>query len=223
MSSARLPLFPLGTVLLPGARLPLRLFEARYLELARDLEGVAESERLIGVVWIRRGNEVGAGAAASLAEVGCVARVDAMARDSSTGRPTVHLVGTGTHRFHLDGIDEAAGTAYAMGEVTWLGEASDEGGPPIGEVVERALRSLAEYRKAVGAEPARIEAVPGQLAYRIAEQALLPFADQQEVLAAGSERARLHLLTRMLRRETGFVRQFRSLPHLETPGGAGLN
>ena len=31
-----LPLFPLGTPLLPGARLPLQLFEPRYLVLARD-------------------------------------------------------------------------------------------------------------------------------------------------------------------------------------------
>ena len=61
-----LPLFPLGTVLLPGARLPLVLFEPRYLELARRLAELAEDDRCFGVVLIRKGHEVGAGAVQDL-------------------------------------------------------------------------------------------------------------------------------------------------------------
>ena len=30
-----LPLFPLNTVLFPGGRLPLRIFEQRYMDMAR--------------------------------------------------------------------------------------------------------------------------------------------------------------------------------------------
>ena len=33
---ADLPLFPLHTVLFPGGRLPLKLFEQRYLEMAKE-------------------------------------------------------------------------------------------------------------------------------------------------------------------------------------------
>ena len=52
-----LPLFPLGTVLLPGGPLALRVFEPRYLDMvARCLRG----ENRFGVVAIREGAEVGA-------------------------------------------------------------------------------------------------------------------------------------------------------------------
>ena len=53
-----LPMFPLGTVLLPGAPLPLQVFEPRYRGLTHDcLAGVPE----FGVVLIERGSEVGGG------------------------------------------------------------------------------------------------------------------------------------------------------------------
>nr|WP_315138882.1 LON peptidase substrate-binding domain-containing protein [uncultured Limnohabitans sp.] len=50
-----LPLFPLGTVLFPGALLPLQLFELRYLQM------IGECERLgtgFGVVTLTQGREV---------------------------------------------------------------------------------------------------------------------------------------------------------------------
>lgn len=53
---AELPLFPLQTVLLPGGRLALRVFEARYVDMvARCLRGANR----FGVVAIREGAEVG--------------------------------------------------------------------------------------------------------------------------------------------------------------------
>lgn len=52
-----LPMFPLGTVLVPGMVLPLHVFEARYRALVRDL-GVGGR---FGVVLIERGREVGGG------------------------------------------------------------------------------------------------------------------------------------------------------------------
>jgi Lon protease-like protein len=56
--STVLPMFPLGTVLVPGALLPLHVFEARYRELVQDcLKGEPE----FGVVLIDRGHEVGGG------------------------------------------------------------------------------------------------------------------------------------------------------------------
>ena len=50
-----LPLFPLSAVLLPYGRMPLRIFERRYLDLVRDC---MKSGEPFGVVWIRRGSEV---------------------------------------------------------------------------------------------------------------------------------------------------------------------
>lgn len=54
-----MPMFPLGTVLLPAMPLPLRIFEPRYLKLLGDLMGSENPE--FGVVLIERGTEVGGG------------------------------------------------------------------------------------------------------------------------------------------------------------------
>ena len=90
-----LPLFPLGTVLLPGARLPLQLFEPRYLELARGLAERDADERCFGVLLIRKGHEVGPDAVSDLHGIGCEARVDAMALAEGAMGVVVHLVATG--------------------------------------------------------------------------------------------------------------------------------
>ena len=50
-----MPLFPLSSVLLPHGRMPLRIFERRYLDLVADC---MRSGDPFGVVWIRRGAEV---------------------------------------------------------------------------------------------------------------------------------------------------------------------
>ena len=50
-----LPLFPLSGVLLPYGRVPLKIFEPRYIDLVRDC---MKSNSPFGVVWIRRGAEL---------------------------------------------------------------------------------------------------------------------------------------------------------------------
>ena len=56
-----IPLFPLGTLLVPGQALPLRLFEDRYLALHDDLMARPEDQRSVGIVLIQGGSEVGDG------------------------------------------------------------------------------------------------------------------------------------------------------------------
>lgn len=51
-----LPLFPLNTVVFPGGRLPLRIFEQRYLELVK--RAIAD-DTSFGICAIREGHEVG--------------------------------------------------------------------------------------------------------------------------------------------------------------------
>jgi hypothetical protein len=53
----RLPLFLLHTVLFPGQRLPLKVFEARYLDMVSDC---LKREQPFGVCLIKSGREVGA-------------------------------------------------------------------------------------------------------------------------------------------------------------------
>jgi len=64
------PLFPLNTVLFPGGRLPLRIFEQRYMTMAKNC---LKDGTTFGVCLIRSGNEIGT--AATPAEVGCLAAI----------------------------------------------------------------------------------------------------------------------------------------------------
>ncbi len=65
-----LAIFPLGTVLFPGGVLPLRVFEARYLDLVRECTA---ADLPFGVCLITDGSEVGA--AAQHEAIGCTARI----------------------------------------------------------------------------------------------------------------------------------------------------
>lgn len=68
------PLFPLSGVLLPHGRVPLQIFEQRYLDLVRQS---LKSGEPFGVVWIRRGSEVAQRGRASpeLGDYGTFARI----------------------------------------------------------------------------------------------------------------------------------------------------
>ena len=65
-----IPIFPLGTVLFPGSVLPLRIFEVRYMDMAR---ACLKNGSAFGICLIREGEEVGAPAVPE--PVGCMARI----------------------------------------------------------------------------------------------------------------------------------------------------
>ncbi len=65
-----IPIFPLSTVLFPQGVLPLRVFEARYMDMVRDC---LKTETGFGVCMITEGREVGQ--PAEHTETGCTARI----------------------------------------------------------------------------------------------------------------------------------------------------
>jgi Lon protease-like protein len=67
--TVQVPLFPLNTVLFPGGPLPLRIFEARYLDM---IGACIRNDAPFGVLLIREGAEVGP---ATTHEVGTLARI----------------------------------------------------------------------------------------------------------------------------------------------------
>ena len=89
----RLPMFPLGSVVVPGQVLPLQVFEPRYDRLVRD---VLAGTRRFGTVLIERGSEVGGGDARR--SVGTVISV-VDADPAGPGR--WHLVGVGAGRLRV--------------------------------------------------------------------------------------------------------------------------
>jgi Lon protease-like protein len=109
-----LPLFPLNTVLCPGIALPLHVFEDRYRALVRHC---LETTSPFGIVLIREGREVGAGAI-SFSGIGTIAEIrDAGRRDD--GR--FDLLVVGTRRFGIRRVLDGRGP-YLVADVAILDE-----------------------------------------------------------------------------------------------------
>src|ERR1700759_5061263 len=71
---ADVPLFPLHTVLFPDGLLPLKIFEARYLDMAR---GCLRDKTPFGVCLLKSGGEVAKPEEPSVPElIGCLAEID---------------------------------------------------------------------------------------------------------------------------------------------------
>ena len=96
---ATLPVFPLpGVLLLPGGKLPLQIFEPRYLAMTRD---ALASDRLIGMIQpLRQGAESEGlvGHTAELYPIGCAGRITAYS-ETDDGRYMITL--TGVCRFAI--------------------------------------------------------------------------------------------------------------------------
>ncbi len=89
------PIFPLpGVLLLPGGRLPLNIFEPRYLAMVRD---ALSGERTIGMIQpCAEAPDVGA---ARVYETGCAGRITAFS-ETDDGRYLITL--TGAIRFDVE-------------------------------------------------------------------------------------------------------------------------
>jgi Lon protease-like protein len=88
-----LPIFPLdGVLLLPRGKLPLNIFEPRYLNMTRD---AMESERLIGMV---QPADSGAPEPSPVYPIGCAGRITSFA-ETDDGRFLIAL--TGVSRFRI--------------------------------------------------------------------------------------------------------------------------
>ena len=105
----RLPLFPLGLVLLPEEVLPLHIFEERYkLMIGECLEGESE----FGILWMADGG---------LREVGCTARVTQLLERMEDGR--MNILVQGSEPFRL--VRRIEDLPYPAGDVELLEEDED--------------------------------------------------------------------------------------------------
>ena len=114
-----IPVFPLpGALMLPRARLPLHIFEPRYLAMLDDT--LKSDARVIGMIQPR---EVPKGADRRLHSIGCAGRVTAFS-ETEDGRYMITL--TGVSRFRVQ--NEVEGFApYIRCEVDWTGFSRDLG------------------------------------------------------------------------------------------------
>ena len=112
-------IFPLpGALLLPRARLPLHIFEPRYLAMLDAC--MASRDRLIGMIQPR---SVPEGEPARLHAIGCAGRLTAFS-ETEDGRYMITL--TGVSRFRMT-AEATAGTPYRRARVSWSGFPRDIG------------------------------------------------------------------------------------------------
>jgi len=189
-------MFPLGSVLVPSAGLPLHVFEPRYQALVRDcLVGDGE----FGVVLIARGSEVGGEDVRT--DVGTVARIVESA-ELPDGRWAVMAVGVRRIRVERWLPEDP----YPRAEVAdWPDPALGEGHADLLVAVMGRLRRALALASEAGhaAAPATIELAPDPLlaGYQAAAVAPIGPLDRQRLLAAASSDERLEALARLLDEE----------------------
>lgn len=205
-----LPLFPLGTVLLPGTSLPLHVFEPRYRQLTVDLVTGQLPNQSFGVVAIRQGWEVGPGNATALHTVGCEALLHD-AKPLPDGR--FDLSCRGGRRFRLVSVDTES-APYLMGTVEWVADVASP--PEVAEMLplleERARAAFSRYRRAAFEDDPVVAAEGEALAYSLANDCLLTLEDRQRLLEERSEARRLRMVRRAMHREAGIITALHAVP-----------
>jgi uncharacterized protein len=190
-----IPVFPLpGALLLPRARLPLHLFEPRYLQMLDDT--MKTKHRLIGMIQPR---DVPGSGEKRLQAIGCAGRLTGFS-ETEDGRYMITL--SGISRFRVK--EEVQGfTPYRRCQVEWqpfgrdLGEAEDD----VGFQRQKFLKTLGRYFQAMDLSTdwsSLSEAEPELLINSLSM--LCPFdpEDKQALLEAPSLETRRETLVTLL-------------------------
>ncbi|MER5432706.1 LON peptidase substrate-binding domain-containing protein [Streptomyces sp. NPDC002588] len=234
MTTVRLPLFPLNSVLFPGLVLPLNVFEERYRAMMRDLLKTPEDEpRRFAVVAIRDGHEVAPsapglpdrtalperGPTAGFGEeplkafhgTGCIADA-ATIRERPDG--TFEVLATGTTRVRLLSVD--ASGPFLTAE---LEELPEQPGDEAGALAEGVLRAFRQYQKRLAGARERSLSTgadlpddPSVVSYLVAAALMLDTPTKQRLLQAPDTASRLRDELKLLRTETAIIRSLPSLP-----------
>jgi uncharacterized protein len=186
--SGELPLFPLKTVLFPGGLLPLRIFEQRYMEMAKAClrEGSA-----FGVCLIREGAEVGAPATPHA--VGCLARI---ATWDMPQLGVLHVTARGERRFRIvETRNQPDGLVRA--DVELLSPEVDCEIPEACAACVRLLERVIEQQPALFQPPHELTS-SAWVSARLTEVLPLPLEAKQELLELGDAGARLERLNALL-------------------------
>jgi Lon protease-like protein len=136
-----IPMFPLGSILLPSMPLSLRIFEERYLKLLGDL--ITEDEPEFGVVLIDRGAEVGGGD--KRLEIGTLASVT----DIGTLDQFYGIESVGAQRFRVNAW--LPDNPYPMADVDFLPDLIwDDSLMPSRVHLETKVRNLLAFASEFG-------------------------------------------------------------------------
>jgi len=169
MQPGLLPLFPLQVVLLPGAELPLHIFEDRY----KEMMGEVIRDRLeFGVILA---NDKG------IVNTGCTAMIDKVLREYPDGR--MDILARGRRRFEIVMLNDER--PFLRGSVEFFDD--EEESPIAPEIRQRAIDGYHEMSKE------SVDLDMPQLSFRLAQ----PVSDlgfRQSILISRSEADRIRQL-----------------------------
>ena len=181
MAGHELGLFPLGAVLVPGELMPLHIFEPRYKDLIADC---LEHQHPFVLLYA---DEEGT------REIGCTATVAEVLERFDDGRLNIVVKGEEVVRV----VELARDRSYLSGRVS-PAEDDRDGAEDAAAAAVELYNQIAEL---TGVEPdTEIAAGAQPISYAIAARVELPSEDKQRMLELRSERARLEVITELLRR-----------------------
>ena len=176
-------------MLFPGGRLPLRIFEQRYVEMMKDC---VRDNAPFGVCAIREGKEVGT--PATPYDVGTLAKI---AEWDMPQLGLFHIVTTGEARFRI--VERrAAPNGLQRARVEVLDAERDAPIPASASICVRLLERVLDEHPEVLASPPRLDS-SAWVSARLAELLPLPVPVKQELLEMSDAAARLARLTALLR------------------------
>ena len=206
MRPERIPLFPLNVVLLPGAPLPLHIFEPRYKEMVTTcLEEKSEFGMLLSLPK-------------GVAHVGCTAEILEAVKRYPDGRMDIVTVGRALFRV----VELLTQNPLLEGHVDYLEDRGSIGSP----VVQRQLIELYEACHTLLFEdyPKNLEGAPvEELSYRIASALPMDLLWKQQVLELRSEEDRQERLLGYLREWAPHLQNRKVMRQRAGGNGQGLN
>lgn len=184
-----LAIFPLNTVLFPAGLLPLRLFEQRYMEMAKDCLKMDEP---FGVCLIRSGSEVGAPATPE--SVGCTARIVDWDMQQLG---VLSVKARGEQRFRIRDA-RVTHSGLTRASVALIAEDMDARLPEEFGACAKLLRAvIREHGEAIMAAPLRFDSC-AWVSARLTELLPLPLGAKQQLLELTDALQRIEVLHKCL-------------------------
>ncbi len=187
--SHMLPLFPLKAVLFPDGRLPLHIFEARYVDM---VSRCLRENSSFGVCLIAAGSEVGEAAVPHL--VGTEAHIEEWGMEAEG---ILSIVVRGLRRFHIED-HEVEPDGLLNARIRWLAE-------PAAVPIPAAQAELLPLLHAIAAEPGRSLPQPHRfddaawVGARYVELLPVPLLAKQRLLELDDVLSRLEIVQQFLR------------------------
>lgn len=212
--STQTPLFPLNTVVFPGAVIPLYIFEDRYRRMMSDLLEIKDPlERRFGILTIREGYEVGDHGRQSLYTMGTLAQLNEVEQESDG---TYHIEVTALARIQV--IETSQEREYLTGQIEMVEESHVQVPQEIIDQTTNVFQRYRTHMAGVFGSQVMAGSLPSDasyLSYALAAECLLTLPQKQSLLEESDVETRLRRLNEYISAELRAMQAIPSLPATE--------